>query len=459
MDIYRALVDIVGEEFVSRNEEELYIYSRDSGLTEREKPDFVVMPGSAEEVQKIVLLANKYKIPLTPVGASLTLSGLAVPIRRGIVVDLRRMDRIIEVNRLGRYAVIEPGVTQGKLKAFLEKNYPDLCHSMPDAPPSATVVGNILIHGQGNLSQLYGFNSTMVTGLEIVLPTGKMCRIGSCSLSPYWFAVEPLPYLAGIFLGWFGTTGIITKLGLRLYPRKRLRDIEVFVLDDPEKVADVVYRITHTEMAEDVITMEQPYPMMFRDVVFVQIYFNGDSEEEIEFKRKMLWNSVMDYIRSRDGGFMFLTPDAQEDFLEKPASSVTRFADVMKGGGFVYCGAIIPVEKFAEALRKLKEIAKRHETTYGHVGRIVGRGHCMMFSFSFPFNRADRASMERAKEALHESYLATLELGGIPWKPELFAQKMILERMDKNAAELMKQIRGLLDPNGIMNPGNWEVEP
>lgn len=354
MDIYRALVDIVGEEFVSRNEEELYIYSRDSGLTEREKPDFVVMPGSAEEVQKIVLLANKYKIPLTPVGASLTLSGLAVPIRRGLVVDLRRMDRIIEVNRLGRYAVIEPGVTQGKLKAFLEKNYPDLCHSMPDAPPSATVVGNILIHGQGNLSQLYGFNSTMVTGLEIVLPTGKMCRIGSCSLSPYWFAVEPLPYLAGIFLGWFGTTGIITKLGLRLYPRKRLRDIEVFVLDDPEKVADVVYRITHTEMAEDVITMEQPYPMMFRDVVLVQIYFNGDSEEEIEFKRKMLWNSVMDYIRSRDGGFMFLTPDVQEDFLEKPASSVTRFADVMKGGGFVYCGAIIPVEKFAEALRKLK---------------------------------------------------------------------------------------------------------
>ncbi len=459
MDIYKALAEIVGEEFVSKNEEELYIYSKDPGLTEREKPDFVVMPGNTEEVQKIVLLANKYKIPLTPVGASLTLSGLAVPVRKGIVVDLRRMNRIIEVNRLGRYAVIEPGVTQGELKAFLEKRYPDLCHSMPDAPPSATVAGNILIHGQGHLSQVYGFNSTMVTGLEVVLPNGRICRIGSCSLSPYWFAIEPLPYLAGIFLGWFGTSGIITKLGLRLYPKKRLRDIEVFVLDDPEKVADVVYRITHTEMAEDVITMEQPYPMMFRDIVLVQIYFNGDSEEEIEFKRRILWNSLMDYIKSKDGGFMFLTPDVLEDFLEKPASSVTRFADVMKGGGFVYCGAIIPVEKFAEALNKLKEIAKRHEITYGHVGRIVGRGHCMMFSFSFPFNRADRKSMEKAKEALHESYMATLELGGIPWKPELFAQKLILERMDKNAVELMKQIRDILDPNNIMNPGNWEVIP
>jgi FAD/FMN-containing dehydrogenase len=179
----------------------------------------------------------------------------------------------------------------------------------------------------------------------------------------------------------------------------------------------------------------------------------------MEFKRRMLWNSVMDYIRSREGGFMFLTSEVQEDFLEKPASSVTRFADVMKGGGFVYCGAIIPVEKFAEALQKLKEIAKRHEITYGHVGRIVGRGHCMMFSFSFPFNRADGESMERAREALHDSYLATIELGGIPWKPELIAQKIILERMDKNAVELMNQIRALLDPNGIMNPGNWEVEP
>jgi len=149
MDIYRALVDIVGEEFVSKKDEELYIYSRDSGVTEREKPDFVVMPGSVEEIQKIVLLANRYKIPLTPVGGSLTLSGLVVPVRKGIVVDLRRMNRIIEVNRLGRYAVIEPGVTHGELKAFLEKNHPDLCYSMPDAPPSATVVGNILIHGQG----------------------------------------------------------------------------------------------------------------------------------------------------------------------------------------------------------------------------------------------------------------------------------------------------------------------
>ncbi|MGP3703588.1 MAG: FAD-binding oxidoreductase, partial [Candidatus Bathyarchaeota archaeon] len=94
---------------------------------------------------------------------------------------------------------------------------------------SATVAGNIVIHGQGRLAQQYGFNSDMVCGLEVVLPSGDVCRIGSCSLSPYWFSKgPPLPDLSGLFLGWFGTTGIITKIGIRLYPNKKIRDVEVF---------------------------------------------------------------------------------------------------------------------------------------------------------------------------------------------------------------------------------------
>jgi glycolate oxidase len=456
--IYRSLAEIVGEAHVSNKKEERYIYSQDPGMMEPHEPDYVVMPRTADEVQKIVELANEEKIPIVPVGGSLSLSGLVIPHRGGIVLDMKRMDKVLEVNEKGRYVVLEAGVTTGKLKSHLEKHYPNLRFSIPDAPPSATVVGNIVIHGQGRLSQQYGFNSDMVTGLEIVLPTGEICKIGSCSVSPYWFSLAPLPNLAGLFLGRLGTTGIITKLGLRLYPKKKLRDAEVFVVEDPNLVPDIIYRLTHTEMTEDIVIGAQPYPLMFKDIIMIMILITGDSDEEVEFKRRMIWDSLRTYIDSKEGGFSMMTPDMKRDILKMPSDDTTKLADVMKGGGFEYAGPIIPVEKFPEAYKKLLELTSKHGITFGHAGRVIGRSHCMMFSFAYPFNRADPDNIERTKKALHDTNLASLNVGGVPWKPEVPAQKMIMERMDRNTLELMKRIKKLLDPNGIMNPGNWDVE-
>jgi len=266
-----------------------------------------------------------------------------------------------------------------------------------------------------------------------------------------------LPYLAGLFLGWFGTTGIVTKLGLKLFPKKKLRDVELFVLEDPNLLVEAIYRITHTEMAEDVTTIAQPYPLMYRGTIMIGIYITGDTEEELEFKRRIIWESLSELIKAKEGGFMALMPEMKKGLLEKPMSGLTRTADILKGGGFVYCGAIIPVEKFPDALRKLVEIAEKNDTTYAHSGRVIGRGHCMMFAFAFPFNRNDSESIKKAKKALRESYAATLEIGGVPWKPGVEEQDMILEKMDRGTVELMGRIRGLLDPNGIMNPRNWEV--
>jgi len=100
-----------------------------------------VMPKTTEEVQRIVKLANKEKIPVVPVGGSMSLSGLVIPHQGGIALDLKRMDRVLEVNEKSRHVVVEAGMTQGKLKAYLERHHPDLRHSIPDSPPSATIVG------------------------------------------------------------------------------------------------------------------------------------------------------------------------------------------------------------------------------------------------------------------------------------------------------------------------------
>jgi FAD/FMN-containing dehydrogenase len=209
-ELLSQLAEIVGQDYVSNRPEDLYIYSRDPGAQEPRSADYVVMPATVAEVQRIIRLANREKIAITPMGAGLTLSALTVPLRGGIVLDMKRMDRIIEVNEASRYAVIEAGVTQAALRAYLEKNHAHLQHSTPESPPTATVAGNILIHGHGHLTPRYGVNSQMVNGMEVVLPTGEVCKLGSGSVSPKWFSRDPLPDLMGLFLGWLGTTGIVT---------------------------------------------------------------------------------------------------------------------------------------------------------------------------------------------------------------------------------------------------------
>ena len=121
MPIRDALVDIVGADRVSNDPAELFIYSRDSGAQPPGRADFVVLPKTAEEISAILRLANREKIPVTPVGAGLTLSGIVVPERGGIVLDMKRMDRILEVDELNRYVVIEAGVSQGGSAGVPEK--------------------------------------------------------------------------------------------------------------------------------------------------------------------------------------------------------------------------------------------------------------------------------------------------------------------------------------------------
>ena len=200
--ILRNLGEIVGKDFVSNKPEDLYIYSQDPGASLSRPVDFVIMPKTVEELQNIIKLANAEKIPLVPMGGGLTLSGLVIPVKGGIVIDMKRMNKIIEINEYSKYALIEAGVTTGQLLSYLNESYPNLQPPVPDAPPSATVAGNVLIHGSGYLSQKYGDHGAMINGLEVVLPNGDICKLGSCSISPFWFARGPIPDLIVLLVLW-----------------------------------------------------------------------------------------------------------------------------------------------------------------------------------------------------------------------------------------------------------------
>ncbi|MEM2959741.1 MAG: FAD-binding oxidoreductase, partial [Candidatus Jordarchaeaceae archaeon] len=251
-DILESLERIVGKNFVSHRLEERYYYSSDPSTEEPHNPGFVVLPGSVREVQEILLLANRERVPITPRVGGMTLSGLAIPCEGGIVLDLKRMDKILELNESSMYVVVECGVTVGQLKTYLEENCPDLWFNMPHAPPSVGVIPNALIHGLGQLSLSYGANSDMINGLEVVLPTGEILRTGSCALGKSWLTRYCLPDFSGLFLGWFGATGIITKASIQLWPKPNFRDALFYKIRNIEVIPQVFLRFTRSEVCEDI---------------------------------------------------------------------------------------------------------------------------------------------------------------------------------------------------------------
>jgi len=455
-DILSRLAEIVGQDYVSNRPEDLYLYSRDPGAQKPRRTDYVVMPRTVDEVQQIVGLANQEKVPLTPMGAGLTLSALTVPLRGGIVLDMKRMDSIIEINEASRYALIEAGVTQAALKAYLEKHHPHLQHSTPESPPTATIVGNILIQGHGHLTPRYGINSQMVNGMEVVLPTGEVCKLGSSSISPNWFSRDPLPDLMGLFLGWLGTTGIVTKLSLQLFPKPGYRDLLLFVSDSAELIPEIIDELSQINLLENCFIITQEKPRWAQRIYYI-IVIAGQSQAEFETK-KIIHNQIFQKYQDRVSPVNeepALTP-LRERFLGVPPFAATA-ADFRKGGGFEYTGAILPIEVIPRAWQSGIEIAHKYDLLYQLGIQLLPNGHSVMLAYSYPFNRAVAEEADRARGALDETNRLTLELGGVVWKPELPAQKLILESMDAGASQLIDKIKKMLDPNGIMNPGNWEV--
>jgi len=456
--IYEILSEIVGRDYVSNAAEERWLYARDQGVQRPHMPDYVVLPDSSDQVQKIIQMANDEGIPIVPMGGGLVLSGLTIPLKGGIVLDMKRMNRILEVNEDSHYAVVEAGTSQGILDAYLKKHHPKLKHSLPDAPPVATIAGNIAIHGSGHLSQSEGgFHSEMVTGLEVVLGSGELVKLGSCSTVSGWFSRAPLPDLAGLFLGWNGTTGVITKVGIKLFPRPNFHDVLIYMTEDIDLAPEILFRIIGASVAEDINYALAPKPDYLNGFQMTVINLAANTEIELNMKKEIIRDVLADYYETKDSGFMPLPPAMKAGFLEAPQKTLSKFADVKKGGGFEYVGAIMPIEKIPDACREGVRITDRYGITYSLGARIVGRGHSAMFFFAYPFNRADSQDIEKVGYALEDTNAAALKLGGIPWKTEASGQQLILEQMEPETTSLMKKIKELLDPKGIMNPGNWEV--
>lgn len=221
----RELLSILGEERVHDSLPVLSGYSGVNVFYPKSFPHFVVLPHSLEEVIEIVKLAGKYKIPITPVSSG-TQEPATHPFFGGIVIDFRRMNRIVEIDPERFYAVVEPGVTVGTLAQELAKY--NLHLTVGSFPPGLSVLGNYL-QVAVNSHRSSGVNHDILA-LEVVLADGSVMRTGSKSFSSNyknvsWFSwTNSFPSLTELFINSQGTLGLVTKGALKVYQVSECHD-------------------------------------------------------------------------------------------------------------------------------------------------------------------------------------------------------------------------------------------
>ena len=210
--IVQELRAIVGPRGLITSAEELHTYECDALTNFRVMPLGVLLPESTEQVQSILRVCHRERIPFVARGAGTGLSGGALPVENGIVISLTRMNRILEIDLPNARVVAEPGVVNlditGRVSPQEYFYAPD-----PSSQSVCSIGGNVAENSGGAHCLKYGFTTTHVLGLEVVLPDGTLVHLGGKSLD------APGYDLAGVFVGSEGTLGIATKVILRIVKR------------------------------------------------------------------------------------------------------------------------------------------------------------------------------------------------------------------------------------------------
>jgi glycolate oxidase len=467
--IVEKLEKIVGSEFVSTNQADLYIHSYDMTQAKPSWPDILVLPISVEEVQAIVRLANKEKVAVTPYIAGGNIGGVAIPLKGGILLDMKRMDHIIEVNETDMYALVEAGVTFGHIKAYLEKYYPNLIYTYAFSPPSTGVVTNSLLQGLDNLSFRYGAASNWVTGLEVVLPTGELVKIGSCAVSDTWQALVPFPELAGLFLGWQGTTGVITKMAVSIWPKPKHAASMNFQLMDLESTYELIRAVSRTRVPDDIIgtsfalgkvsmmAMEHKkasvYPAPERlpgePEFTISAEISGNSEEELNAKVKVVEAVIKEELKDIKVNVPRATPSGRAGF---PMQTLPVLSG---GGGLTWVGTYGPMSKWLETAKRGCALQDKYNITRSLYSRVMNEGHFVGLRWMLPYNKEDPETVKRVEALCLEQLDLVLEMGYVPYKTPVWAVRKLEERAGPEWVKLHQRVKEMLDPNNILNPGRW----
>ncbi len=258
--IRSELEEIVGQHFVSVDETDKLVYSTDWSwmpqmwLDRGESlptPDYIVHPGSAEQISEIMDVANKYRIPVVPWGGGSGTQGGALPIFGGILLDTKRMSKIIEIDEVSLTVTAEAGVLGQELEWALNEKGLFLPHYAA-ASRCATLGGYLAPRGTGTISTKYGKAEDLVVNMQIVLPTGEIIRTAPV---PQHAAGPDWPRL---FLGAEGTFGVITEATMQVDYVPEARLLRALLFDDLSKALEAGRRIMTKRLHPFVIRLYDP---------------------------------------------------------------------------------------------------------------------------------------------------------------------------------------------------------
>jgi FAD/FMN-containing dehydrogenase len=221
--IYNGMVNIIGPDYVSDDPAVLEAYSRESqapSLVTQGRAEFIIMPGTTEDIQEILRLATRYKFPYSVLGSGLFMSATAAVKPYWCMIDTKRMDRL-QIDERNMYAIVEPYVTHAQLHAEAMKR--GLHMGTPEAGSQSSSLANHVAFGLQGTAYRTGSASHNILGVEWVLPTGEILRTGSLSNpgAGYYWGEGPGPDTRGLLrglLGHMGTLGVITRMAIKLYP-------------------------------------------------------------------------------------------------------------------------------------------------------------------------------------------------------------------------------------------------
>jgi glycolate oxidase len=344
--------------------------------------------------------------------------------------------------------------------------------SWPVGPPSASVSSNALCHGIGGLSGRYGLNSEEITSMEVVLPTGELVRVGSCAIQENsWHSVLPLPQLDGLFKGWLGSSGVVTKMGVRVHPIPPILKVFTVSTHNIEDMTSYMVNLGNYEICDDLTAVSWwlsqvpiPYPYRPKPDSAPEWYCfgatNSWTEKEKE-AREDIWQHVLDEEKKKGTSIEYAEypEEALKARTQLPSRIVgsTKNYTKMAGGGISWPGTFTPANKWAQVYNKWKEILIDHKLSPATRATNYRGVHYGMLRAMIPFNKQSAEETENARHAIVECLKVDLDAGGIPYKPPVDFAVEINKRAHPGYLSLLRQVKKLLDPNDIMNSGKLGI--
>jgi D-lactate dehydrogenase (cytochrome) len=441
---------IVDPARMSTGESVLDLHGKDESFHPKRRPDVVVWPLSAEEISRILKLANRKRIPVTPWGAGTSVEGNPIPVEGGIVLSLQQMNHILELRTEDLQVRVEAGVMDKELNQYLSRYglfFP------PDPGASATIGGMIGNNASGIRTIKYGSTKDFVLNMVMVLPSGEIIRSGTNAMK------SSSGYdLCRLFVGSEGTLGVVTEVTLRLMGLPAAFMAAVVQFNTVREATDTVSMIMRSGLS--------PAALELLDVPTIQVvnaYKKLSLEERptlfIEFQgtTPVALKEDLEVVKELCADHHSLRFEAGIGREERNRLWEARHEvhDAIKannpGTSSLVIDTAVPISRYSEMVEWGQNVLNRRGLkgyAFGHAGS--GNLHMEILGIA-----GDEKELRKVEEAGEEIVTFALEKGGTATGEHGIGigKKKFMGREHGESLKLMKQIKKLLDPKGIMNPG------